>query len=419
MSCWKCAKFDWDDPQEVIYTDPKNGKGLCLFHAPSEQKKVSHEEFNRKVYERISTASGHFFCDLSGTIFPHDILISQNREILTMDLTAAEFEGEVSFTFVTFSGAQTQFSHARFAKGVRFLGVKFKSPTYFHETHFKDKAFWDRCHFYEGVEFKASQFDCLTRFVNTSFSKQALFSSIAPTQATVMIFVSCPTSPNAITFLKSDPTCLDITQQYGLANFYFIDSPWEKNGRIKACTEDEEGMLQPTRDFYQRMKAKYKAENNEYEASKWHIAEKEAQLKLLRQETQPLRAAGRELLSGLRDVAKAPLDLLEPEKRTRVLEVLAKAANSCFERLTYHTFGLYKLMSGFGEKPYQAFAWLFVWLMLPMLFPGNTVDYIPLATVGTPSENWTITRLFMVFWQGVIYAQVALFGFALRNIFRR
>ncbi|MGE4292370.1 MAG: hypothetical protein AB7E32_09185 [Desulfovibrio sp.] len=58
MACCKCAKFEWADPQEPIWTDPEDGKEYCVFHAPKEHKLDSEsrplavDEFNALISER-------------------------------------------------------------------------------------------------------------------------------------------------------------------------------------------------------------------------------------------------------------------------------------------------------------------------------------------------------------------------------
>ncbi|AMK12029.1 hypothetical protein AWY79_13395 [Pseudodesulfovibrio indicus] len=145
------------------------------------------------------------------------------------------------------------------------------------------------------------------------------------------------------------------------------------------------------------MKAKYKTENNEYEASKWHVAEKESQLKLL----------------GRKDGSRFLRDVL----------------------------WLYKYSSGFGEDPRQAFWVLLMLLVLPLLFlvcielsnnfvwwgfDHSRIDavftewlkFIPLTRAADKNELGLLYA-FMVFWQLLITIQTALFVFALRNNFRR
>ncbi|WP_235619617.1 hypothetical protein [Paucidesulfovibrio longus] len=223
-----------------------------------------------------------------------------------------------------------------------------------------------------------------------------------------------------------------------VANLHFVNCEWpEEHGRIKVAVEDELGQLQATRDFYQRMKRKYKDEHNEYEASRWHIAEKEAQLKLMTQRTRSLREVGREALAGLvsnkcRARLQRAVRRVRQGKARRAARVLWKIAgqwalptfDAASERMTRHALRAYKLLSGFGEKPVLALCWLLLFVLLPLLpwvFPGHYLYYIPLLREQPTAADgfWGATRLWMLFWQLLITFQAALFGFALRNRFRR
>lgn len=246
-----------------------------------------------------------------------------------------------------------------------------------------------------GLFFVQSQLAETSVFRNLTLEKGAVFEKIISTNDLKITIANCTFPEAGLTFKDCDPTSLDLTEQRDLSNIHFINTPWEKNGRIKACTEDEAGKLQPTRDFYQRMKAKYKAENNEYEASKWHIAEKEAQLKLLTQN------------NG--------------------------------DWFNWVMLNLYKFSSGFGENAWQALKVLLLVLFLPLVWTSvdiqinffgwslqatqaaNVIDewlkYVPLTRAM--DGDFGAVRAVMFFWQLLVSVQAALFAFALRNNFRR
>lgn len=194
---------------------------------------------------------------------------------------------------------------------------------------------------------------------------------------------------------------LDLSE-VDLENASFTTCHWptkadRPNGRIKLRDEDKPGRLQPARDFYQRMKRKYKDEHNEYEASRWHIAEMEAQLKLLR-----------------------------ADKNSKFLKCC----------LWY-----YKWSSGFGEAPLRACLWLLGLVFLPLAwtaaaevaqhfvwwsFDWGRIDavvtawlgYLPLTRSVPPGASGLL-RAGMLFWQLLVAIQATLFVFALRNRFRR
>ena len=279
---------------------------------------------------------------------------------------------------------------------------------FFSNAHIVESANFTRVRIKGYVFFDRASIEGVATFLETRIEGGVYFISFVSSPDTVLRFQNCNISPAAVILEDCDPTCLDLTLQYDLSNIHFIDSPWEKSGqRIKGCTEDDPAKLQPTRDFYQRMKAKYKAENNEYEASKWHIAEKEAQRKLLREngESRALRVA----------------------------------------------LFLYRWSSQFGEDPVLAGKWVlglicFVWLLLGLGGIGDGQRLIQgpawptsresVADFGTvfmtlfknvmlfkivdfkPQYGW-IDGMVLVLTRLVIPLQAALFAFALRNRFRR
>lgn len=354
------------------------------------------------------------------------------------EVEAATFNGYASFVQASFRD-HSCFKDTRFNNGATFFCAKFIERVSFNKTHFGGETEFGASEFRVGGDFSDATFDFQVRFDSScldsltifrrtifkygcSFDEMNLHCRILLDSARIEGPISCReihVEDNAkiefentvilsgVTFQNCDPTCLDFTEQRDLSNIHFIDAPWEKNGRIKASTEDLEDKLQLTRDFYQRMKAKYKAENNEYEASKWHIAEKEAQRKLLRNN-----------------------------------------GESKFLRLGL---SLYRWSSRFGEDPVLAGKWLvgfvaLVWLFLGL---GGVSDGQQLIQGPTCPNTWecisnfgtifmTLFKNVMLFkvveftpqygWIGgvvlimtrlIIPLQAALFAFALRNRFRR
>ncbi|MFH1914118.1 MAG: pentapeptide repeat-containing protein [Pseudomonadota bacterium] len=480
MACCKCEEHGWNDPQPVV-----DGKEYCLFHAPAEHKGMSVDAFNEKVMERIQAVidleDDEAFCELSGTIFSGEICFASGSALPNISFEKARFEGGASFSKVCFGGdagfGETSFGgyaffeearfeggaffykasfgeyaifgEARFGGGALFLEARFGGGVAFSNTSFGEFAIFDRAsfvsvvsffkaHFNGETSFQAASFGARADFREASFKEGARFVSaqfngplhfnLIKTNDTILRFAYCIVSSSAIIFENCDPTCLDIVEQRDLTHIHFINSSWEKNGRIKACTEDTPRRLQSTRDFYQRMKAKYKAENNEYEASKWHVAEKEAQLKLLGQATKPIRQAWKEVGPGV--AVKDALKACQLERNCLSLQTLFTAFvqwmspffNAAAERLTFRALWLYKYSSGYGEKPFNALFWLAVLVLLPalpVLFPGSMLYYLPLMREYPGSDVWVATRFLMVLWQLLITAQAALFAFALRNRFRR
>lgn len=278
-------------------------------------------------------------------------------------------------------------------------------------------------------------------FTDASFLKQCFFANLKLKPEIQLCFVRAITGLDPVYFRDCSElrnAKLNFNGVLNVANLHFVNCEWpEEHGRIKVAVEDESGQLQATRDFYQRMKRKYKDEHNEYEASRWHIAEKEAQLRLMTQNTTPLRRLAREALGkGACHTTSKRLRRVGRKVRQKKFGVAARLLgriaeqwarpkfDAASERLTRHALRTYKLLSGFGEKPVLALCWLLLFLLLPLLpwiFPGRYLFYIPLLREQPTAADgfWGVTRLWMLLWQLLITFQAALFAFALRNRFRR
>ena len=317
---------------------------------------------------------------------------------------SAKFVGNVNFSEASIGG-DANFSEASIGGDANFSEASIAGDANFSEASIGGDADFTSAKFERGASFREARFGGGADFVSASFGGATLFQAIKfkdyPSQSAedsptkTLCFANCAIPTQMLTFQKCDDlSYLDLTDQPDLTNIRFHECAWGDNGRIRLRIEDKK--LQPTRDFYQRMKAKYKDENNEYEASKWHVAEKEAQLKVL---------AGRK-----------------------------------GEGFNWLMLWLYKLVSEFGENSGRAFGVLMGILVLPLLFSsmdisvnflswtfhsemvadpiGHWLKFIPLTRAAhlEPSSGW---RAGMFFWQLLITLQAALFAFALRNNFRR
>ncbi|MBI9080461.1 MAG: pentapeptide repeat-containing protein [Pseudodesulfovibrio sp.] len=423
------------------FSDVIFGDGADFFHAIfkrdtsflraifEEGVSFYHVEFKGSAYFDLAKFKGHSFpqrivsfflygANFCKVVFGDGVGFSEATFECRAVFSESVFRGKAKFYHTSFKEDaifgnvsfedHSSFVSACFVKMADFSGASFRSSISFGYANFESVAFFSSANFVESAYFNAT-FRGKVGFDSVKFSERAFFSSavfngsvtfdaMTTTESSLLEFDNCTISTSAIIFQCCDPTCLDLTQQYDLANIHFINSPWEKNGRIKACTEDQEDKLQFTRDLYQRMKAKYKAENNEYEASKWHVAEKEAQLKLLEQN-----------------------------------------GESWFLQKALWT---YKKVSGFGENPVCAAWWLLFLLLTPLfvLSMGEVsqhfvlwnidstkvhavikdwLKFIPLTKASTLKDELGGWHLLAVGWQLLVTVQAALFGFALRNKFRR
>ncbi|RWU04133.1 hypothetical protein DWB63_09000 [Pseudodesulfovibrio sp. S3] len=307
------------------------------------------------------------------------------------------FNSDVEFTNTNFKKLAF-FNRTEFAKKVSFFWSRFCDKTVFSKVKFKSVVCFDNVEFDKYVEFVYIVCPKGMKF-NTVFFKQALMTM--KTSVPSLHFVQCTNGKVGLTLLGIElKECFFLYSD--MTNVHFLKSYWSiKDGRYHISSEDSDNPeWQAIRDFYQSMKRKYKAENNEYEASKWHIAEKEAQLKLLRQNGE--------------------------------------------SRLLCFALWLYKLVSGFGENPVRAFWVLLGLIVLPLLvllvgacmdvqidffgwtfYSSPTADvigewlkFIPLTRAIKGTEPSAL-RALMFLWQLLITVQAALFAFALRNRFRR
>ncbi|WP_419787295.1 pentapeptide repeat-containing protein [Pseudodesulfovibrio sp.] len=462
MPCCMCEKYKWKDPQEVVYTDPEDGKEYCLFHAPAEHKGMGVDDFNAQVSERIQATidleDEEAECDLSGTIFPGKICFDKECKLLNISFYFCVFVEDVDFGEACFVG-NANFREAKFGENADFSKASFGGKAYFSKASFGGVAYFDKASFGGLADFSKASFGWLADFSKASFGgladfskasfgeivnfRSASFGGVAyfdkasfegnayfieasfegvtifraikfknsPSESAedsptkTFDFANCTIPTQKLTFKDCDDlSYLDLRGQPDLTHIRFHECSWGDNGRIQLRIEDK--ALSPTRDFYQRMKAKYKAENNEYEASKWHVAEKEVQLKLL--------------------------------------------AQSKGEQFNWIMLDLYKSSSGFGENPFKAFKVLLALILFPLLLmlvvtavvavadiqidffgwsfhpspPGNMLGewrkFIPLlGKLGSGDGPFGLLQIFIAFWQLLITLQAALFAFALRNNFRR
>jgi uncharacterized protein YjbI with pentapeptide repeats len=419
MTCCKCEEYEWDDPQEVVYTD-SNSNEYCLFHAPEEDKMCPNAWFSGLVYKRIQDAINNDDkekeCNFSGTIFPGRIIFHQfdsDNPLPRINFDNAIFCKDVDFSSTVFSD-DASFSNTHFEGKVSFEGTTFKVRTSFFETLFMSNVLFDTgiydeqpTVFEKGVDFIKCTFD-YSMFKGVKWRNSFAFSQCKIIRK--LDIIDCKVYYHG--FIYAD-----------VENINFINVTWEDDkslGNYLIQTNDCT-LIQRYRDFYQRMKAKYKAENNEYEASQWHIAEKEAQLKLLKTTTTPL----------LRSIWTSCINMKLP------------SFHAIEKRTIFHALRIYKLLSGFGENPFQASLCLLFFLFLPFIcvglwefcstgfsssFDKEKVEFIfktgvrsiPFTKMPPGDSNYSWWNyLLMTFSQLLITFQAALFALAVRNKFRR
>jgi len=451
MGCCKCEEYGWADPQPVVYTD-EDDIDYCVFHAPLKHKGISLRVFNLLVIRRIENVaeinSVEMRCNLSGTIFPGRFALrSTYTEMPAISFNSCVFSGYTDFDsvvfglnvdfkkaifkgFTSFGGSlfregacfdssifheDVHFWAATFSKGVCFSKVVFKQVAAFNYSNFLESSFFDATEFEDSVSFSGckvqsikfsySRFSKFFDFRNISIDRVVQFYAAYIDQAEFMTEKSsrielsvCRVGEAGVRFCDMNMERV-IFYSTDLENIHFFNCQWPV---VNGIYYVDFGLLgygtQSIRDFYQRMKRKYKNEHNEYEASKWHISEKEAQLKLLKQN----------------DESRWLLFLL----------------------------WLYRTVSRYGEDPFRAGCVFGVLIFLPLLllagievlqyftwfdFESISVNavfkdwlrYLPLTKASVLEKTPGSLHVLMVFWQLLVTIQAALFAFAVRNRFRR
>ena len=365
---------------------------------------------NSKIVGNASFSSCEFGDDANfySSVFGGDTSFREARFGGSAGFKDAHFSQSALFFKAQFEERDADFNLAHFKGQVNFCEVDFGGHAIFAGVNFNSSAAYKAVRFARDADFSATFFNGRATFSESRFEGRSIFSIMSTSEKANLIFAGCTISPVAITFDSCDPTCLDLTRQYDLEFFRFIESPWDKEGkRIKARTEDVDALLQPTRDFYQRMKSKYKAENNEYEASKWHIAEKEVQRKLLRQ-------------NGESKALRIVLFLYRWSSRFGEDPVLAGGGVLGFIMITWLLLGLGGIVD--GERLIQGPTLPDSWESIAnfgTVFMTLFKKVMLLKKVEFESQYGLIKGIVLILTRLVIPLQATLFAFALRNRFRR
>lgn len=352
---------------------------------------------------------------------------------------ASEFYDEALFLYLRFNG-RALFSHALFKSSVAFLGSVFSKEAYFCRSFFGDKSSFTGAVFRGAADFRLSVWDGKSFFINTQFDSRSTFekASFGIVEFSSASFVKpaffCLTTFSKANFSEVlveeniifDRADLQSVSFLGspIENFRFISCLWPKtksrnivfdarkvnkrgyfplNNKKSDIPLDEVPEAIHLEDLFRRLKKIAKNENDEIMASDWHYNEKE----MLR-----LRLAESNDSFTWKQCCKNFFAL--------ELKKTGKWWNDFF---LYEATSLYKTLSGYGEEPLRALICLVILVLLPALpwvFPGDMMYYIPLSKARPDvSEFFELTRLWMILWQIIITIQAGLFGFSLRNKFRR
>lgn len=361
MGCCKCEQYAWPDPQRPVWTHP-SGREYCNYHAPLEHKTWDEDNFREDFLERIYDYNILHYT-FEGASFPYPINFLKLHQTLNINFNRTTFTGLADFSDQTFIG-KTSFIHSTFLHGAHFdrtifdctchfsmsrflnndLGNKayftqarFRSIAFFHDTLFEIEAnfnyssflkrasfantifskkdtdsssfggvkfeghtHFSNCLFYNGVDFFKSQFNDESYFETVTFSipdsqineNATRFDMIEVNGS--LVFSTCSFRGQAtfrdivnikkIIFKNSELTDCDFLNT-PLTHIIFQSSEWKINNelkRYKISAENDDSRLDSVIVFYRAMKKRTRDEQNDTEASHWHHAEKDAQLKFHR-----------------------------------------------------------------------------------------------------------------------------------------
>ncbi len=183
MSCCKCKEHHWRDPQPTTYSD-EAGQEYCLFHAPTEHKGMSVEDFNVQVFARIDAIKGRNTsegknenCYLSGTVFPGDIsfwMYDENNPLPEISFYQATFGGSALFWETTF-GSKADFSKATFSDVAEFVSTSFNNESNFSRATFIGRVEFGSATFCNAASFWKTTFNAPTDFSSATFHGEVDF----------------------------------------------------------------------------------------------------------------------------------------------------------------------------------------------------------------------------------------------------
>lgn len=476
MGCCICEAYRWrvSPPMAADYFDGQ--REYCILHAPVELKvgdgvdtRSFVQSFNETVHEHIEkgvngghTSDGSPYCDLSGVVFPGHISFSQWDEAKQLPMTSfngAEFATSADFHGVYF-GDSVDFSNTTFTSKCYFMRTKFLKNAMFNNCKFlKDVNFSNACfngevsfnysEFSKGAYFVASKFELSVDFIEVTFSSSAAFQGVQFKGAakfisscfgelarfnsvsieSEMLFRACSVKDQALKMHNLSAISLRNINfsTDDLPGISFRGCDWPT--RLGLEEHDKGQNYKGWEEIYRAMKQRAAEEHDQPQVSHWHFREKLTQLKSKLLPDQ----------NALED-----LNLVEDDSRPATSRVRSWA--SLFMRIPWSLrlslLFWYWSTSGFGERPRRAGWCLAIVIALPLatavmgqlvgVWPPGPFDGAALSGVITdwqralplvkvPAENaptgWKL--LWYNVSQLVITVQAALFGFAVRNRFRR
>ncbi|MFI3272772.1 MAG: pentapeptide repeat-containing protein [Pseudomonadota bacterium] len=405
--------------------------------------------------------------------FHKDIYFTSSQFYKKVTFENAIFHSKPNFDYVIFE-SKSCFCKATFHQDVSFNSLQLYDHSDFTKTIFANAALFYNAEFYSNVIFYDTHFENDVLFNNATLDRIATLGFIMckvngnfiiddATLKGRVIFDEIHTNKH-LSFKKSnighasfkhskfeEPPIFEHTNlkkadfiEAPIEDFKFMGCFWpESHGRVVTYDsrkidglgyfslsnvenidffpEEKAPSLYLLEDLYRRLKKVAKDEMDERLVSDFHYAEKE--IRRLR----ALRIFNDD--EDVRHDRDVPFTYKEMWRALR----------------TYIILCLYKLISGYGEAPFKAGGWLLSLCFLPLIlldllpYPVTTggvleidlwampfadvfqnwIYFFPLVKLPDASCAGGLSRLLMLISQIFITIQAALFGFALRNRFRR
>lgn len=202
--------------------DPIEGIGLCLGHAPKDQKGVSDDEFIAEINRRLLKGQ----TNLAGYIFPSDISISLYGHLNSkLVLTNATFHGKATLAGPVFEQA-VECSFAKFLGGLDIHNTTFNGGAYFSGAIFRmenertDESLVlnaDHTTFASLVSFKSARFARgRASFNNSRFTGNQVEFAGVRTNWTNLSFANCKFDGIKVDFryLRLTRSAIDFSQSH-------------------------------------------------------------------------------------------------------------------------------------------------------------------------------------------------------------
>ncbi|WP_320170598.1 pentapeptide repeat-containing protein [Maridesulfovibrio sp.] len=326
--------------------------------------------------------------------------------------------------------------------------MEFKGPTHLDGAFFLDKTTFTNAIFHEYSNFEKTRFYGPVSFRHALFKEWTYFRNVkflAPTSFAGTI------SKETILVEAADLSLLSLSET-NIESFQFTECTWPKGKNGHRIIRDEtvkleckekrkpaelEKIYRQLEEIYRRLKKVARENNDEMRASTWHYKEKEMLRKRLREENGP--GIIENIYAKVCDYL--PCGIEDFQQKTAGLVAAAEKKSTPFIRFLNTA---YWLVSGYGEEPLRAGAWLLVFIFGAMVaaffgpdaaqatqtsataqlpevsggFIKSWLWYMPLLKIDKlQPTGWN--ELFRALFNVAISVQAALFGFALRNKLRR